>query len=419
MPNADSSLAADRPAGTATFIQRCLAPEYCEIPESRKWNDSADFRRVLDPLNGQKYEEACREADALLPAYPDLDLIYNWFASALLRQKHFEKAASIAREGLAKSKRKYSLCVKLGEIAWETGNLADTVYWWAQAWHCQESLPGLDGDHTVFLYLSYIASELKLDEIADALIQTADRLRVGQIRLVTNTASTLRTLARSGNTAEIQFVLRQMAEKYLAVKAPPAAGEAAFVPAGLPAWAPGQALETPGRLEIGLIEGLIWDERRPRPSLEGAWVIPCLKVGESRYQVQMTRAQKTSPMQDCVLDGLPPGEYLIALNPFAVADEAEYRRQWDGKILDFGSAAALFASLSLEDRQSVDAWPGPRGGMLQEGGQVLEIKANTAVGVKAGLPLVVEFLAHQKPYTAQVLPGQTAHLILRSHACAD
>jgi hypothetical protein len=418
MPDAVPPHILDAQPESATFIERCLRQEYAETPEPRNWNDSTDFRRILDPLNGQKYEQACREAEALLSTYPDLDLIYSWFASALLKQKHFEQAAAIARDGLSKSKRKYTLCVTLGDIAWETGNLADTVYWWMQAWHCQESLPGQGGDNTIFLYLSYIASELKLDEIADALVQRADRLRFGQIRLAANTASTLRTLARSGNTAEIQFVLHQMAKKYFAIKAIQREGETS-VPAERAAWVPGRVLQTPGRLEIGLIEGLIRDENRSRPLLEEAWVIPCLKVEEQRYQVQMTRAQKTSLLQACVLDGLPPGEYLIAYNPFPVEDEQDYCRQWDGKILDCSSAAALFASLSLDGRQSVETWQGPRGGTLLECGQVLEIKANTAVGVKAGLPLVVEFLADQKPYTAQVMPGQTGHFILRSHACAD
>lgn len=47
-----------------------------------------------------------------------------------------------------------------------------------------------------------------------------------------------------------------------------------------------------------------------------------------------------------------------------------------------------------------------------------EIKANTAVGVRGSLPLVVEFLTDCKPYTTRMMPAQTSHLIIRSHACA-
>ena len=105
-----------------------------------------------------------------------------------------------------------------------------------------------------------------------------------------------------------------------------------------------------GRLEIGLISGLIWEKDRPDPPLEGAWVIPSLKVEAQRYQIKMSLAQKTSSSQACIFEELPPGEYLIAYNPFQVEDEAGYRLQWDGKILDFSSIMALFASLSFEQR---------------------------------------------------------------------
>jgi hypothetical protein len=405
----------------ASFIQHCLNAEYHETLESRSWHDSPEIRRVLDPLNDRRYTDACLEAEKILPTYPDFDLIYCWYTSALAKQKRFDQAVSVAREGLARSKRKFKLCVKLGEIAWETGNLADCVYWWAQAWHCQETLPDFGSNESAFLFLYYISTELKLIEIAESLIQRVDQIRNGQVRLEVNTASTLRSLVRASSTLGIQIVLSRMAEKYLGIKAVRVEGfETASLSSVEISWAPGQVLETPGRLEIGLIAGLIWEEDGPRASLGGAWVIPCLKVEAQLYQVKMTLAQKTTSSQACIFEALPPGEYLIAYNPFPVGDQEGYRYQWDGKLLDLSSPTALLSSLSMGGELMVDFWPGPRGGTVQnEAGLVLEIKANTAVGVRGRFPLVVEFLADHEPYTIRVKPAQTSHLNIRSHACMD
>jgi hypothetical protein len=398
-------------------VQRCLTPEYAEAPEPRTWQTSPGFRRVLDPLNAQRYAAACQEAEKLLPAYTDFDLIYVWHASALLYQKQLAQAEAVAQEGLARSKRKFNLCVQLGQIAWEAGNLADAVYWWAQAWHGQETLPRWGGNESTFLYLYYVAAELQLAGAAATLLRRVDQMRGGQIRLNATAASSLRSLARAGDTPDIQLVLRRLAEKYLGEGAPAdAPASAAAAPA--PAWAPGQVVETPGRLEIGLIAGLMWDEDRPRPPLGGAWVIPCLKVDAQRCKINMTLAKQANATQACVFETMPPGEYVIAYNPFPVPDEAGYRRHWDGKILDFSTAETLFASLTPGSERPVELFAGPRGGTVQsEAGPVTQIKANTAVGVRDSFPLIVEFLAEQVPYSITVKPAQTSQLTIRSHAC--
>jgi hypothetical protein len=404
-----------------SFIQRCLTPEYREIKESRTWKDSPAFRQVLDPLNSQHFTDACLEAEKLLLIYPDFDLIYVWNSSALILQNEFKQAVLVAQEGLLKANRKYNLCVKLGEVSWKTDNLADGVYWWTQAWHCQETLPNLGGSESAFLYLYYVAAELKLNDIAEALIQRVDQIRGGGIRLEVNTASTLRSLARAEATPAIKFVLNQMADKYLGIKAERMKDFEAAIPSAqdIP-WAPGQIVEAMGRLEIGLISGLIWEKDKPRPLLEGTWVIPCLKVEAQRYQVKMSLAQKTSSSQACIFEELQPGEYLISYNPFPVEDEAGYSLYWNGKILDFSSAGALFASLSSGSGLTIGIWPGPRGGTIKdETGQILEIKGNTAIGVRGNYPLVVEFLGDHSPYTIQVKPAQTSHLIVRSHVCGS
>ena len=401
-----------------TFLAHCMTPEYAEIEEERSWDGTPEFRLVLDPLNRQEYGTACREAQQLIVKYPDLDLPYVWYAAALIREQQFDEANVIAHQGLAASKRKYNLCEQLGEIAWKTGRLLDSVYWWAQAWHCQESFPELK-DYTVFLYLHYIALEVGLEEVAGALIGIVDRLRSGQIRLDVNAAAGVRRLARTGDTTRTRNALISMAKLYFGVVSTSESGTGVYDSTGEDlVWSPGKEFEEPGRMDVGLVEGILWDESFVRPSLTDVWIIPCRKIQKYRYIIVMNAAQKTGEDQRCIIESLPPGEYTIAYNPFPIGSDVErYRNYWDGRVLDYTSTESLFDSLTGNGREKIQLWAGPRGGQREDAVNcVNSIKANTGVGISGEYPIVVEFLADHKPYTSIVAPSQTAYLVVRAHA---
>ena len=202
-------------ATVKSYVQRCLEPGFAEGEEPRDWRCDPSFRSVLDPLNAGDLTTAAQQAEKLAVQFPDLDLPYDWWAGALLRQRKVNEARKVSRRGLEQSRRKYMLCARLGEVNWEAGLLADAVYWWAQAVHCQESLRHRTGGYKSYLYLHYVAAGAREPEVAAAFLQRADSISSGMIRLDPATARSLTDSASRHTTPDIREVLTGLRARYL------------------------------------------------------------------------------------------------------------------------------------------------------------------------------------------------------------
>jgi hypothetical protein len=197
------------------YYERCLKQEYFEENESRSWAINPEFRKILDPLNEGNNARACEESEKLVVEFPDFDVIYYWWGTALLRMRSYDKARQVLSEGLRKVKQKCFLCNVLGEVEWKSRNIKEAVYWWSQGLHCQESLPNHGGEVGAYLYFYYVADGIGLSDCASAFLLKADTIRSGQIRLNAQTAEDLRSLARPAKTSAIEKVVKELVSKYI------------------------------------------------------------------------------------------------------------------------------------------------------------------------------------------------------------
>lgn len=220
----DVSLLQPRPSGESAhrlegaeraYFERCMEPAFQEEEEPRTWQSEPDFRRILDPLNRGDNASAAQEAETLVARFPDLHAIYSWWGSALTRTGEHGKAREVMQEGLARSKRKFSLCTGLGEAEWKAGNLKEAVYWWAQSLHCQDTIENFGGDIDAYLYLYYVAEVAGQMDVAAAFISRVDRIRYGQIRLEPAAADDLQDLAARAKTPGIEAVLLALRDRFL------------------------------------------------------------------------------------------------------------------------------------------------------------------------------------------------------------
>jgi WD40 repeat protein len=194
------------------YVQRCLEPAFVEVEEPREWDSDPTFRNVLDPLNRGDDELAVQEAEKLAARFPDLHLAYFWQGAALMSLWELDRAREVLCRGVQRSRRKFTLCARLGEVEWRAGKLVDAVYWWAQAVHCQESLDGRGNDVSAYLHLHYVAVGVEEAYAALAFLRRVDAMRAGQIRL--NSGEALRELAAREGTPDIREVVRGLWTRY-------------------------------------------------------------------------------------------------------------------------------------------------------------------------------------------------------------
>jgi hypothetical protein len=199
------------------YLRSCLTPRYREEPESRAWNSDPAFRKVLDPLNDRDYAKASSEAETLAARYGDFATLYCWWGSALLKAQSFGDARRLLTDALGKTKQKFSLCNLLGQVEWAARNIADAVYWWAQGMHCQESLSESDfgGHEGAYLFLYYVATGCGLTDCASAFISRADGISPGAVRLNSDAARDLTSLAATVKGTKVPEVLKRLVAQHI------------------------------------------------------------------------------------------------------------------------------------------------------------------------------------------------------------
>ena len=166
-------------------------------------------------MNRRELATAEAEAERLADRFGDLHLIYGWWGSALEGRGELGRARDVLKRGLAKARKKSALCIRLGELASEAGDIKEAVYWWAQAVHCQEATGDYGGSASAYLYLHYVAEVAGRLDVATAFLARADRIRPGQVRLVTEAADELQSVAARGSTPGVEAVLCELRDRYL------------------------------------------------------------------------------------------------------------------------------------------------------------------------------------------------------------
>ena len=193
------------------YVRRCLIAEFKEEQEIRTFRTDPAFAEILTPLNAKQYSKAIKEGQAILPRFPDFDLIYKWIGSAYRYSQQLTKSRDILSEGIGKAKRKSLLLTDMGETEWQLGNLNEAVYWWSQALHCLSANPI---DHNAYLLMSYVAEGIGLADFGQKLLSRVDSLKAGQIRLERTSAESLLRLVKNNKTDAIQKTLKDLQSKY-------------------------------------------------------------------------------------------------------------------------------------------------------------------------------------------------------------
>lgn len=195
------------------YVRRCLTAEFTEAPESRTFRSDPALAGVLTPLNSQQFAAAITAGQALIPRFPDLDLLYKWVGAAFRSTQQLPQAQAVLFAGLANAKRKSLLLTDVGDIDAQSGNLSGAVYWWSQAIHCL-SLNPVDCD--AWLLLSYVANGFGLAELERPLLERFDSVRAGRVRLDPVAAERLTSLAQSSKTGSVRRVLEGLQFGYFA-----------------------------------------------------------------------------------------------------------------------------------------------------------------------------------------------------------
>ncbi len=196
------------------YERRCLTAEFHEQTEERTFRSDGAFAEVLAALNSRSFDDAIRRGTALFPRYRDFDLPWEWVSTAYQETGRLDLAYQVARDGLARAKRKSVLLTRLGDIEWQRGNLPEAVYALANVLHCYADRPL---DYNPYLLLSYVAEGAGLPGVAAAFLRQVDRLRGGTVRLPAALADRLRGLSRKAQAPAIARVLEGLSEKYLSV----------------------------------------------------------------------------------------------------------------------------------------------------------------------------------------------------------
>lgn len=199
------------------YNRDCLTPKFIEEEETKTWEKVPECRHVLALLNNRDYVAVCREAEKLVSNFGDFAAPYRWWAEAFIEMGSYDEARHVLLQGLKTSKEKWLLLDSLGKVAWKSGDLKDAVYWWAQGMHCQESLEerNYGGGVETYLHLHYVADGVGLSDCASVFLLRVDEIRPEKIRLISQEAEELRSLARSGKTSGIERVLKELVNTYI------------------------------------------------------------------------------------------------------------------------------------------------------------------------------------------------------------
>jgi len=199
------------------YVDDCLTLQYQEVYDDRQFGDIPEMKEVASLGNAGRIDEAMNLAESLLPKYPDLDIVYGWLEFLHNKRGEYDKARAVLKDGLKKSKRKYTMLYYLGETELEARRLPEAVRWWIQSVLSQISI-GEYINHNPFLYLAYVSQFFGLNQVALLLFQKVDVIPSGGTRLVRTAQLDLYKLVNSQGTESMRRALIELHNRYLSKK---------------------------------------------------------------------------------------------------------------------------------------------------------------------------------------------------------
>lgn len=196
------------------YVDDCLTLQYQEVYDDRQFGDIPEMKEVASLGNAGRIDEAMNLAESLLPKYPDLDIVYGWLEILHNKRGEYDKARAVLKDGLKKSKRKYTMLYYLGKTELEARRLPEAVRWWIQSVLSQISI-GEYINHNPFLYLAYVSQFVGLDHVASLLFQKVDVIPHGGTRLTRNAQLDIYKLVNSQRTVSMSRALMELYNRYL------------------------------------------------------------------------------------------------------------------------------------------------------------------------------------------------------------
>lgn len=199
------------------YVDDSLTLQYQEVYDDRRSEDVPEMRKVVSLGNEGRIDEAIKLAESLLSKYADWDFVYVWLGFLHTERGEYDKTRAVLKDGLKKSKKKYSLFNSLGRTELKAQRLTEAVRWWIQSVLSQTTI-GDHGDYEPFLYLAYVSQFFGLSQVALLLFQKVDAIR--QIRLVESAQQDLYKLVSSQGTESMRRALIELNNRYLSKKTP-------------------------------------------------------------------------------------------------------------------------------------------------------------------------------------------------------
>jgi len=196
------------------YVDSCFTFDFQEVDEARDWYQIDELRKVTELGEQGKVKKAMSLLESIWGQYIDFDFVYIWKVILLDKMGKIDDARAVIHEGLAKSKKKYSLCNQLATIEFESGSLAEAVRWWVKSAAAQMSIGQVDS-FPPFLYLAYIAEALGDSASSNRLLSEVDKIRYGQIRLdATGQSKVFSKVSREGNDS-MRRAIQLLCKNYL------------------------------------------------------------------------------------------------------------------------------------------------------------------------------------------------------------
>ncbi|NSW54125.1 MAG: hypothetical protein HPY85_16600 [Anaerolineae bacterium] len=193
------------------YIDSCFHLSYRQQTETRDWRmipELADIPALVD--RGER-GLAMKKIQSALSQYPDFDFPYVWLGQLHLKALKPDAARKSYLDGMEHARSKIALTDQLGQLAWNTGSLAEAVQWWIGSCTCQV-IGQMENAHP-FLMLATIASNAKHKKEAELLFQQCDTIQ--NIRLNERGQQECKTLWKTQGSPTIARAILIFCDVYL------------------------------------------------------------------------------------------------------------------------------------------------------------------------------------------------------------
>lgn len=198
------------PKVESEYVQECFDSRIVEAVDATHWSQLPGAREIAQAGNKKDWPTTGRLAVEFLKKQPHNGFAHFWVANAHMGLKQHDRARASLKQALSHATNKYMLCVLYGDLEREAGDIDEAVKWWIRSSMLQMRAQHLR-EHSPFLYLSYVAEALDLDNACFALRQKVDAIQSGEIRLDADPATKLVADTRLFANPDVRQAIERMA----------------------------------------------------------------------------------------------------------------------------------------------------------------------------------------------------------------